>query len=113
MENAIAEVDQGGSVRRAAEKFGARHSTLHDHVSGKVEQHARQGPIPYLTPEEEEELANFYYAVLGYIPYTASFINDRKTLTEGEIPGAAYGLSTKGWMDGWRIFLKIGSLGIS
>lgn len=32
---------------------------------------------------------------------------DRKTLnkklTEGEVQGSAYGLSTKGWMDNWVI----------
>ena len=46
--------------------FGVPRSTLHDHVSGKLEQFAEQGPKPYLkTEEEEEELASFWFGVLG------------------------------------------------
>ena len=71
MEGAITAVDKGESIRRAAEKFGVPRSTLHDHVSGKVEQHAKQGPKPYLTPEDEDELANFLLRCsrIGY-PHT-------------------------------------------
>ena len=71
MEKAIVAVDRGESIRRAAEMFGVPRSTLHDHVSGKVEQYAKQGPKPYLTPQEEDELANFLLrcARIGY-PHT-------------------------------------------
>ena len=51
--------------------LGIPRSTLHDHISGKVKQYAKQGPKPYLTAEEEEELANFLLrcARIGY-PHT-------------------------------------------
>lgn len=51
-------VEKGESVRRAAEKFNAPKSTLHDHVTIKVMFGARSGPDPYLSMEEEE-LASF------------------------------------------------------
>ena len=63
MDKAIAAVEKGTSVRRAAELFGVPHSTLHDHCSGKIEQYAKQGPKLYLTCEEEEELASFFIKV--------------------------------------------------
>ena len=71
MEKAIAAIDRGESIQRAAEMFGVPCSTLHDHISGKVEQYARQGPKPYLTLEEEDELANSLLrcARIGY-PHT-------------------------------------------
>ena len=71
MDKAITAVERGTSVRKAAEMFGVPRSTLHDHISGKVELYAKQGPKPYLTTEEEEELANFLLrcARIGY-PHT-------------------------------------------
>ena len=71
MEKVIAAIDRGESIRRAAEMFGVPCSTLHDQISGKVKQYARQGPKPYLTPEEKDELANFLLrcARIGY-PHT-------------------------------------------
>jgi hypothetical protein len=58
MESAIAAVQKGVSLRRAAEMYSIPRSTLHDHVSGKVKEFGKQGPKPYLTIEEEE-LASF------------------------------------------------------
>ena len=71
LDQAVAAVERGTSVRRAAEMFGVPRSTVHDHASGKVEQFAKQGPKPYLTTEEEEELASFLVrcARIGY-PHT-------------------------------------------
>ena len=71
MDKAITAAERGTSVRKAAEMFGVPRSTLHDHISGKVELYAKQGPKPYLTTEEEEELANFLLrcARIGY-PHT-------------------------------------------
>ena len=71
LDQAIAAVHKGTSIRRAADMFGVPRSTLHDHVSGKVEQFAKQGPKPYLNTEEEEELASFLVrcARIGY-PHT-------------------------------------------
>ena len=71
LDQAVAAVERGTSVRRAAEMFGVPRSTVHDHASGKVEQFAKQGPKPYLTKEEEEELTSFLVrcARIGY-PHT-------------------------------------------
>ena len=71
--NAMAAVDNGTSIRKAAEMYGIPRSTLHDHVSGRIKYGARSGPSPYLTTEEEEELASFLLqsAKIGY-PHTKS-----------------------------------------
>lgn len=73
LEKAIVAVEKGTSIRRAAEMHGIPRSTLHDHISGRVDrfQHAKPGPCPYLTEQEEEELANFLVrcAEMGY-PHT-------------------------------------------
>ena len=71
MENAVKAVEQCESIRRAAEIFSIPKSTLHDRLTGKVLFGARSGPDPYLTCEEEEELASFLIraAKIGY-PHT-------------------------------------------
>lgn len=71
--NAMAAVENGTSIRRAAEIYNIPKSTLHDHVTGKIYFGARSGPNPYLTIEEEEELASFLIqsASIGY-PHTKS-----------------------------------------
>ena len=71
LNQAITAVEKGTSIRRADEMFGLPRSTLQDHVSGRVEQFAKQGPKPYLSTEEEEELASFLVrcARIGY-PHT-------------------------------------------
>ena len=71
MVKALTLVDQVASIRCAAEKCGVPRSTLHDRVSGKIQQGKKSGPDPYLTMEEEEELTNFLVkcAKIGY-PHT-------------------------------------------
>ena len=71
METAMTLVDQGTSYRSAALKCGVPRSTLHDRVSGKIQHGRKPGPDPYLTIEEEEELASFLVkcAKIGY-PHT-------------------------------------------
>ena len=72
MSKAVVAVEQGGdSIRRAADKYGVPRSTLHDHVSGKVEHGAKPGRDAYLSLEEEEELVSFLVkcARIGY-PHT-------------------------------------------
>ena len=56
--NAMAAVESGASVRRAAEMFNIPKSTLHDRVTEKVA-FRKSGPNHYLTIEEEEKLASF------------------------------------------------------
>ena len=61
-------IEDGRSVRRAAEEFGVPKSTLGDRVSGCVLPGAVSGPLCYLDDEEEKELAQFvcHCASIGY-----------------------------------------------
>ena len=72
MQNAITAVEQNGiSLRHASEMYGVPRTTLHDHVTGRVEHGVLPGPKPYLSKEEEEELVSFCVrcASIGY-PHT-------------------------------------------
>ena len=73
MMKAITLVEQGTSIRYAAEKCGVPKSTLHDRVSGKIQQGKKSGPDSYLMMEGEEKLASFVVkcAKIGY-PHTQS-----------------------------------------
>ena len=60
MQKAMTAVErEGASLRQASEMFAIPRSTLHDHVSGRIEHGALPGPNPYLTKEEEKELVSF------------------------------------------------------
>ena len=52
-------IEDGISVRKAAEHYGVPKSTLGDRISGRVLPGAKSGPTPYLNREEEEELVRF------------------------------------------------------
>ena len=67
LEKAMAAVDTGTSVRKAAEMYGIPRFTLHDHVRERVLK-TKPGPNPYLS---EKELVNFLFrrSSLGY-PHT-------------------------------------------
>ena len=52
-------IEDGQSVRRAAEDFGVPKSTLGDRVSGCILPGEVSGPLRYLDDEEEKELAQF------------------------------------------------------
>ena len=68
LENAIALVrEKGASFRAASEAYGIPKSTLHDHFTGKAKRVVR-GPTPYLTPAEEQELAD-WAVQMGRIGY--------------------------------------------
>ena len=72
MQKAVAAVEDGGeSIRLVSEKYGIPRSTLHDHISGRVEHGSKPGREPYLSPDEEEELVSFLVkcARIGY-PHT-------------------------------------------
>ena len=57
MEKLITAVEHEGiGLRQAVEMYAIPWSTLHDHVTGKIEHGALSGPRPYLTKDEEEEL---------------------------------------------------------
>ena len=67
MQKAAVAVEDGMSLRKAADIFQVPKSTLYDRVTGKVKFGARSGPDPYLM-NEEEELLNFLLKCLdtGY-----------------------------------------------
>ena len=72
MQNAITAVEQNGiSLCHASEMYGVPRTTLHDHVTGRVEHGVLPGPKPYLSKEQEEELVSFcvHCASIGY-PHT-------------------------------------------
>ena len=52
-------IDDGKSVRQAADLYNIPKSTLGDRISGRVLPGATSGPPTYLTREEEEELVAF------------------------------------------------------
>lgn len=57
---AIIEVSAGKeSIRHKAAKYSIPRSTLHDHVSLKVQVGDRHGPDPYLTKDKEEALVQW------------------------------------------------------
>ena len=72
MQRAVAAVEkQGESLRHASEKYGVPRSTLHDHITGKVEHGSKPGRGSYLSSAEEEEIVSFLIkcARIGY-PHT-------------------------------------------
>lgn len=68
MQEALAAVDAGESIRRAAILHNVPRSTLSDRVTGKVMHGKKSGPPPYLTCAEEQELVSFLLgcAAIGY-----------------------------------------------
>ena len=68
MHKAIKEVEEGMSLRKAAELFKVPKSTLHDRITGRVDVGAWSDPQPYLSFEEQEVLASFL--IRAAYPYT-------------------------------------------
>ena len=65
---AIEDVADGVPQNRAADLHGVPRTTLKDRVSGRVLHGTKPGPIPYLSSNEESELASFLIdaAKIGY-----------------------------------------------
>ena len=59
MVKAIEAVRLGSGINRAALDYGIPRTTLKDRLSGRVKDGTLPGPEPYLTSEEEKELATF------------------------------------------------------
>ena len=59
--NGALEAVKGGlmDINQASRNFGVPRTTLTDRISGRVEHGAKSGPTPYLTEEEDQELAGF------------------------------------------------------
>ena len=101
IEKALKEVELGMPIRQAYEIFSVPKSSLHDRVSGKVDCKARSGPTPYLSFEEEEELASFLIqtAKIGYPHAKKQVLDLVQRIVEGK--GIETTLSN-GW---WERFL--------
>lgn len=57
---AVDDVRDGGlSVRKAAQKWGIKKSTLQDRLNGRIEIGRRCGPLPVLTSQEENQFADW------------------------------------------------------
>ena len=57
---AVDDVRDGGlSVRKAAQKWGIKKSTLQDRLNGRIEIERRCGPLPVLTSQEENQFADW------------------------------------------------------
>ena len=59
LSSALKAIDEGKSYRIVSEMYNIPRTTLHDHYNGKVQFGSKPGPNPYLSFEEEEELASF------------------------------------------------------
>ena len=62
MHRAMAAVqEKDGSSNRAAKLLVVPVSTLQDHMSGHVVHGVKPGPVPYLPPEKEDELEEYFF----------------------------------------------------
>jgi hypothetical protein len=107
MKAALDDVKSGVSGNRAADINGIPRSTLKDRLSGRVVHGTNPGPVPYLTKDEETELANHLLmaAEIGYgktrrdvCCLVKSYLN---TKTDKVMKGATK--LSNGW---WEKFLK-------
>ena len=79
IENAIKEVEEGSSIRKAASKWGVPRSTVQDKCSGRTKR-MRCGPLPFITKAEEERLATWLVerAKCGFGLTVAEFLDSVK-----------------------------------
>ena len=67
MKGAMEAVNSGEmGTNQAAREFGVPATTLKDRLSGRVKHGSKPGPAPYLTEEEERELAEFLISVAQF-----------------------------------------------
>ena len=106
MQAALDDVKRGVSGNRAADSNGIPRSTLKDRLSGRVVHGTNPGPVPYLTKDEESDLASHLLtaAEIGYgktrrdvCCLVESYL---KTKTKENLKGTKL---SNGW---WERFLK-------
>ena len=99
MQEAIAEVEKGMSIRRAAECYKIPRTTLQDYVSGQSTLSSRSG-APILTVDEESELATFLVEVakIGYPHTRQQVLNKVQAIVDAK---GLNRLVTFGW---WQSF---------
>ena len=96
-------VQDGMSIRRAAEAYAVPRTTLQDRVSGRTQFGSKSGPLKYLDDKEEEELVTFILgcASMGYAKSKQEIIAIvRKVVAAKGIDGVKV---TDGW---WSSFKK-------
>ncbi|XP_064403158.1 uncharacterized protein LOC135348769 isoform X2 [Halichondria panicea] len=99
----LAHIEDGLSVRDAAEAYGVPKSTLQDRVSGRVKFGARSGPPKLLTDEEENELVSFLCgcASMGYAKSKQEVLALVRNIVQTK--GLRTAVVTDGW---WTSFKK-------
>ena len=99
----LSHVEEGLSVRRAAEAHGVPKSTLQDRVSGRVPFGKKSGPSKFLSDEEEFELVNFICgcAAVGYAKSKQQIIALVRNIVSSK--GMEGAIVTDGW---WTSFKK-------
>ena len=90
-------------MNRAADQYGVPRTTLKDRLSGRVTSGTNPGPVPYLTPEEEDELL-LTCADIGY-PKTKQEVLAivRQAIHKKRGEDAAKEFTGKGW---WNRFVE-------
>lgn len=96
-------VQNGMSIRRAAESFAVPRSTLQDRISGRTTFGVKRGPPRYLTYEEEDELICYLLgcAKMGYAKSKQEVISIVRKVVASK--GKNIGIVTDGW---WASFKK-------
>ena len=95
-------VQDGVSIRRAAEAHGVPRTTLQDRISGRVHFGTRSGPAKYLSDEEEKELVNFITgcAAMGYARSKQEIISMVRNVVAAK--GNHDGVVTDGWWSSFK-----------
>ena len=102
---ALQALDEGLSYSRVVEMYNIPRATLHDHFTGKVKCGAKCGPNPYLSFEEEEELASFLIntARIGFPHTKKQVFGVVQTILDSRCDSKKSQTVTNGW---WERFLK-------
>ena len=98
----LAHLEEGFSVRCAAEAYGIPKSTLLDSVSGKVPFGKKSGPCKFLSDEEEFELVNFMCgcAAVGYAKSKQQIISLVRSVVQSK--GIEDAVVTDGWWSSFK-----------
>ena len=93
-------------VNQAARNFKVLRTTLRDCLSGRVEHGAKSGPEPYLTKEEEQELADFLKQAsrVGYGKTKKEILVIVQKLIKKKVHSKCERFNGEGW---WHRFMSL------
>ena len=102
MQKAARAVEEGLSLRKAAELYEVPKSTLYDRVTGRTKFGAKSGPEGYLTAVEEAELLNFLLRCsdIGYAHSRKQILSIVQRIVDGK---GIDTIVTNGW---WERFCQ-------